>query len=412
MGKSAMHRVLGRLRQALRHRGEKTLTLAGLDRGRVEALLAAAIVGAALYGIGAESYTFSQLGLVADILPALFLWLRHRWPAAVLAASAACYCVVLSTSTVTAFSLLPVAVSIFSYVVRRGRAKGMAAMLVAVATIAIPAGITDDGSRYWSHPISVVLVGCLALAMGVSVRNQRAYVAAIVARAEQAEATREAEAVRRVSEERLRTARDLHDIVGHQLSVISMNSSVALISLDTKPDQARSALQTIQQASKQAIGDIGALLAVLRSEDAAVSPQPGLAELDQLIEEWRRAGLSVTCVRRGLRPRLSPTADMVAYRALQEALTNAARHGSASRANVEISSKQGHIVLVVTNPASSGFDQGGFGLTGMRERVMSVRGSMDYSMSEGVFRLEVRIPALGFDQEEGTGSQAGTERDS
>ncbi len=227
-----------------------------------------------------------------------------------------------------------------------------------------------------------------------SVRNRRAYIAEIVARADHAEATRESEAARRVSEERLRIARDLHDVVAHQISLISLNASVALAGLNAQSDPTRTALLAIKGASRRVLGDIGDLLAVLRSDDeASLVPQPGLEQLPDLIDDFARAGLVVTVRHEGGVPRLTPTGDVVAYRAVQEALTNATKHGDGARAHLLVHSTAEQVRIVVTNPtAADAFAGDGFGLSGMRERVAAVRGTMEIAIEAGVFRLAIVLP--------------------
>lgn len=335
------------------------------------------------------------LGLVAGAVPAAFLWLRGRFPLPVLIAGVGCCGLAVLTSATTPVSVLTVVVAVYSYVVRHPRRKGMTVAGAALVVMTALALLNVAEDRRLNEPVPVAMSVALAAALGDSIRTRRAYIAEIVARAERAEATRESEAARRVTEERLRIARDLHDVVAHQISVISMNASVALVSLDARPEQTRSALHTIRRASKQAIGDIGDLLTVLRSHDGpTLDPQPGLAQLPDLVDDWARAGLTVTTHHDGSAPQLSPTVDMVAYRAIQEALTNAARHGAGARAHVLVSSTPGQVELVVTNPTDTeSSDSDGFGLVGMRERVASVRGTMEYSTRGGTFRLAIRLPA-------------------
>lgn len=363
-------------------------------RAVAEVLLAVVTVLSALVSVIDPPGPGGVFGFAAGFLPATFLWLRQRRPVPVLLACLALYAILVFFAHFTPASVLPVAVALYSFVVRHPRRQGLyvaGAALVYLVTLAWIAG--GDGFLD-PDPFPIAVSVGFATAAADAVRNRRAYIAEIIARADRAEATRESEAARRVSEERLRIARDLHDVVAHQISLISLNASVALTALDAKPDQARASLLTIRGASRRVLGDIGNLLAVLRSDDEpSLDPQPGLGQLPDLVDDFNRTGLAVTVRHEGGVPQLTPTGDVVAYRAIQETLTNAARHGSQARAHVLLSSTADQVHLVITNPTESdAFGGDGFGLSGMRERVASVRGTMDIAVEAGVFRLEIRLP--------------------
>ncbi|MBM3716528.1 MAG: sensor histidine kinase, partial [Actinobacteria bacterium] len=233
-------------------------------------------------------------------------------------------------------------------------------------------------------------------------RSRRAYVEAVEERARRAEQTREAEARRRVTEERLRIARDLHDAVAHRISVISLNAGVASSSLETRPERAREALATIRTTSRDVLGEIGAMLSVLRApEDAAPQEQPGLARVAEVVESVRVAGWEVA-----VRDEVGPDADaagipmgtgIVAYRVVQEGLTNAMKHGTTRRAHLLIRRDGEALEIVVTNPldrlpVSDPPPTSGFGLIGLRERVEAVRGELEAGLAPGGFRLAARLP--------------------
>jgi signal transduction histidine kinase len=226
---------------------------------------------------------------------------------------------------------------------------------------------------------------------------RRAYVAEITARAVRAEQTREAEASRRVAEDRLRIARDLHDAVAHQITVISLHAGVASASIEGRPDTARASLQTIREAARRVLGEIGDLLATLRSSEDAEPPvrSPGLAHLAGLLDGFGSSGLDVTARVDGDVARLSPAADAVAYRVVQEGLTNALRHGSGP-VHVSISVGPESTDLLVVNPveARPGRDRmgSGHGLAGISERVAAVRGHVSHGADDGMFRLAVTFP--------------------
>jgi signal transduction histidine kinase len=359
-----------------------------------EVLIIAIVALSAAFNLYGPTSPGRIVGLVATLLPASFLWLRGRHPAQVLAVCLGLFVVAACCAQFTPANILPVAASLYAFMVQRRREPGWYVAGAVLASTVIVTWLAGDGARFGPEPFPVAVSIAFAAALADSVRNRRAYIAEIVARADHAEATRESEAARRVSEERLRIARDLHDVVAHQISLISLNASVAMAGLDAQPEPTRTALLAIKGASRRVLGDIGDLLAVLRSDDeAALAPQPGLEQLPDLIDDFSRAGLAVTVRHEGGVPRLTPTGDVVAYRAVQEALTNATKHGAEARAHVLVQSTAEQVRIVVTNPTGvDAFAAEGYGLSGMRERVASVRGSVEIAVEAGVFRLEVRLP--------------------
>jgi signal transduction histidine kinase len=170
------------------------------------------------------------------------------------------------------------------------------------------------------------------------VRVRRAYLRATELRAEQAERTREEEARRRASEERLRIARELHDVLAHNISLINVQSGVALHLIDERPEQARTALVAIKQASKDALREVRATLGALRGVDEELprSPTPSLARLDELTARMAGAGLEVRTRVAGEPRQLPAGVDVAAFRIVQEALTNVARHAGPATATVQV----------------------------------------------------------------------------
>lgn len=243
----------------------------------------------------------------------------------------------------------------------------------------------------------------VAAALGDSAQSRRAYLRAVTERAERAEQTREAEALRRVSEERLRIARDLHDTVAHQISVISLNAGVASGAMETRPERAQEALGTIRGAARAALTDIGDLLRFLRADEGGEvePPQPGLAEIDDLITRMRGAGLDVTLERSGavFEAGAAGTADQTGratYRIVQEGLTNALKHGADRRATVALQIREAEVVVTITNPIGHGVPEGrvgsGLGLVGIRERVAAIGGRVTSGQNGDVYQLSAELP--------------------
>lgn len=200
-----------------------------------------------------------------------------------------------------------------------------------------------------------------------------------------------------VAEERARIARDLHDSAGHAISAIAVRAGAARLRHDKDPDRSRAALEAIEDVARRTVEDIDQMVGMLREEDPArdvVDDPPGLASLESLIAQHQTAGLRVELSTTGARRGLVPSADQAAYRILQEALTNAARHG-AGGARIELSYGDGAVGLTVTNPARANGEPrpgGGHGLVGMRERANLLGGTLEAERASGVFRVRARIP--------------------
>lgn len=334
------------------------------------------------------------------LLPAVVLPFRRRWPRTVLGVCIALYVAALALGTLSPGAALAIAIAAYGVadrVTRRAAAPvGIAAVAGLIAASIVVTLTTGMDTRFLQVGLTVALAG----ALGDAARSRRAYVEAVVERARRAEQTREAEARRRVTEERLRIARDLHDAVAHQISVISLNAGVASSALETRPERAREALATIRTASREVLGEIGSMLTVLRTPDeTGIREQPGLARLPDVIESVRVAGWDVVVRDEiGLDTAVVPLGvDIVAYRVVQEGLTNALKHGSARRAHVLLRRDGDDLEIVVTNPwerATEPHDlpPSGFGLVGLRERVDSVGGALEAGPSPGGFRLAARLP--------------------
>jgi signal transduction histidine kinase len=330
------------------------------------------------------------------VLSALLIPLRHWYPRLMLGLCLACFGVAAVTSPVTPFAALPGAIGVYTIAVREDRRTSIVIAALGCA-LTVPLTVASVGNVFDPIVFLLLVLTGFAVVAGESVRVRRAYVAEITARALRAEQTREAEASRRVAEDRLQIARDLHDAVAHQITVISLHAGVASASIEGKPDVARESLQTIREAARRVLGEIGDLLATLRSSEDAEQPvqTPGLAHLTSLVEGFRASGLDVTSHLDGDVDSLSPAADVVAYRVVQEGLTNALRHGS-GRVRVSISIGPESTDLLVVNPVGARPDHGrigsGHGLAGISERVASVRGRTSHGTENGMFRLAVTFP--------------------
>ncbi|ASR38293.1 hypothetical protein BAY61_28490 [Prauserella marina] len=198
---------------------------------------------------------------------------------------------------------------------------------------------------------------------------------------------------RAATEERLRIARELHDSLGHHLSLINVQAAAALHRFDVDPEQGRNALGLVKDESKQTLRELRATLGVLRSPSEHDQEGPGLAQLDLLVEQARSTGLSVVTEVAGERRPLPPDTDLAAYRLVQEALTNVRRHAAASTATVRIRYLAGELRIDVVDDGEGGKGEPGNGLTGMGERVRALGGDLSVrSGTRGGFRVTARLP--------------------
>ncbi|CAN5908763.1 sensor histidine kinase [soil metagenome] len=299
--------------------------------------------------------------------------------------------------------LLPLIIAVFSAMARGRRVPavaGVAVYLVAFVVLGVlPGEVGSEGVL--SVP---VWLGATLLA-GEGARNRRAFFAEAHQRATETQRTREEEAKRRAGEERIRIAREVHDVVSHSIAMINVQAGVAAHLLDDDPEQARTALVAIRDASRDALRDLRTTLGVLRDVDADVddrTPTPGLARLDDLMERTRTAGLDVEVERTGtVRPLLAGV-DVAAYRIVQEAVSNVLRHAGASTVTIGIDHGTDVLTVeVVDDGAGDTREPGrgvpttveGNGIRGMHERAAALGGIVETGpASQGGFRVTARLP--------------------
>lgn len=267
------------------------------------------------------------------------------------------------------------------------------AVLVVTSLAALPLG-----ELFLLRTVGVVLWLALPLAAGSKARLRRAYLESVQARAAHAERTREEEARLRVAEERMRIARDLHDVVAHHMAVANAQAGTAAHLMPTHPEQARKILADLTATTSSALLELRATVGVLRQADDpdALEPSPGLDRLPELIAACRSAGVDVTVDTEGEPQPLLPGVDLTAYRIIQEALTNVTKHATGHAARVRLAYSGSRLLITVTNdgtaPAAAPA-QGGFGLLGMRERAHSVGGDLSAGPRPGGgFEVTTALP--------------------
>jgi signal transduction histidine kinase len=234
----------------------------------------------------------------------------------------------------------------------------------------------------------------LALAIAAEATRIRAERVAVT------RASRQMEQHRQQSEERLRVARDLHDVVGHNISLINVQASMGLDLMDSQPEQARAALSAIKSASKEALEELRTMLTTLRQDDevAPRSPAPGIDHLPELVELTRAAGLSVDVEVTGKAPPLPAAVQLAAYRIIQESLTNVARHAGRARVMVRVIYQDADMRVEIDNDGTARSDGPaaigtGSGITGMRERATTLGGDLSAGFRPGGgFRVSARLP--------------------
>jgi signal transduction histidine kinase len=199
-------------------------------------------------------------------------------------------------------------------------------------------------------------------------------------------------------EERRRIARELHDVIAHSITLMTVQAGAARLLLAEEPERAREPVLSVEETGRQALAELRRLLGMIRSGDGepALAPQPGLARLDDLMGQARRAGLPVDLAVAGEPRALPPGLDLTAYRIVQEALTNARRHAGPARASVLVRYGIESLELEVTDDgrtAPTRSDGGGHGLVGMRERVALYDGTLEAGRRpEGGYAVRVRLP--------------------
>ena len=260
----------------------------------------------------------------------------------------------------------------------------------------------DDSAPGWAALVGLAAWLLVLAAAGEGLRIRRL-------RAEEAARTREEEARRRAGEERLRIARELHDVLAHNISLINVQAGVALHLMDEQPEQARTALTAIKSASKDALGELRSVLDVLRvtgpggwsmsdaDEGVPRTPTAGLEDLDRLVSGATAAGIDVRVVTEGDPRPLPPSVDLAAFRIVQEALTNVTRHAGQATATISLTYGERGLTVQVEDDgrgAVSNGSGGGNGIRGMKERATALGGELEAGPKPGGgFRVTASLPA-------------------
>jgi signal transduction histidine kinase len=333
---------------------------------------------------------------------------RHRAPVAAMVAATVCGMMVaplglLPTPLITAAAV----VCAYSVAIRVERRSLLVVLIPsAILLVVLTPAFETDFSLTWqdtSRLATVVAAPFVAAVLGTAARQRQRYLSLLEDRARRAEAEREIEARRKVAEERLRIARELHDLVAHQITLAHAQATVAARFFDARPDQSRESIADVVTTTHQALDDLRAAVGFLRQRDDETEtpqPAPGLSQLPTLVESFRRAGLDVILEHDGTAVSLSPAMDLTAYRVIQEALTNVTKHSTSGTATVRCSWDAGHLAITITDEGRAADPptepRPGYGVVGMRERVDAVGGELvARPLPEGGFVVIARMPLPG-----------------
>jgi len=343
------------------------------------------------------------LGYVLSVAAASMLAGRRRWPLPVFVGTLVSSVVAIAVASPTGAISLTVVIAVYTSAQVEGRRLSVLLALLAGVALALARGLLQY--RGWSDARTAVepAVALAALFLGWAVSSHRAYIAEIEARAAQAERTREEEARRQVDAERLRIARELHDVLAHGIATINVQAGVAAHVLHERPDHAAEALRTIKATSKDALRELRGILGVLREADEIEprEPTPGLSQLDRLIDATSQAGVPTQVTISGHRRPLPATVDLAAYRIVQESLTNVVRHAGRASALVAVSYADDEMTISVEDdgrggpPATNGHRPRalGHGILGMRERAHALGGRLEAGpLANGGFRVCAHLP--------------------
>ncbi len=375
---------------------ERHLTI--LDAAVPAVVGAVIVVGVALHG----GTTARPISLVLGIAAAVPLAARRRWPGWTLVASGLLVAVLFHLDrTAASVAVLAPAVALYSLALRRGRLEQVTAALVAIAAV-IAADVAHPGQPTVEQTITHVLLVALPLLAAEVIRTHRANMRLVVERFELAEESRERDAEWRAEQERVRIARELHDVVAHTLTEINVTAAAG--AERTGPGDERSTLEQIERSSRDAIGELRGILGVLRGPSPASAPHapaPGIDDIPGMIDRAYSAGLDVHLDVQGAPPaRISDAMALAIYRIVQESLTNVRRHAFGAQARVTIQFGASGVNVTIDNDGGSETGAGtgtktattGVGIVGMRERAGAVGGQLSAGPHDPGFRVRAELP--------------------
>ena len=356
---------------------------------------------------GSTSVPWWPAVLLTGVSCAALMW-RRSHPRAVLAVITGCAVGVAALGYLLTVLLLgPVMVALFALAYRTDRRTANTFALTTIGLLVVTAMAAGPAAE----PLVLKTIApaawlLLPTSLGTVARMRSEYLEAAQTRAEQAERTREEVARHRVAEERMRIARELHDVVAHHLALANAQAGTAAHVVRNRPDQAQKMLAELTATTSSALRELKAAVGLLRQagdQDAPLEPAPGLARLPDLVAVLSAAGLDVTVsvADEGTPRPLSPGADLTAYRIVQEALTNVTKHADTKEARVELAYSHEWLTITISDqggpaapkPSTPSADSSGYGLIGMRERAHSVGGHLRTGPRPGGgFQVTAELP--------------------
>jgi len=347
---------------------------------------------------GIKDPAWAVIGLIE--CTALPLAVRSLWPLPVLGIT-----LVAAVAGDLLFGGLQLAgpvIALYTVARRHDRRVSSAAAAVTAAGLAVPTATRAAESPLFAMAIAAVLVA--AWAIGDNVRRRHAYLTRVQAREAAIEEEQQQRARVAVAEERARIARELHDVISHNVSVMVLQAAAGADVFATHPERAREALGSIETAGREALAELRRLLSVVQppgDEGGGLAPPPGLTRLPELVERVRATGLEVSLTVTGDERELPAGVDFSAYRIVQEALTNTLKHGHAATARVDLSFGEDMLDVQIVDDGTETAEadartRRGHGLIGMRERASVFGGELEAGpRSQGGFAVRASIPLDG-----------------
>lgn len=333
---------------------------------------------------------------LAAVMCVPLVW-RRRWPRAVFAVISLAAFVQWVAGVDITTSDFAVLVAMYTVAAQCVFRWSLAALLVAEAGMVMAVGrlaVQPGPQGQWKQAIPFsVMIGAIWLS-GLYISTRRKYTQSLEERARRLERERDAQAEVAAAAERARIAREMHDVIAHSISVMVIQADGASYAVDTDTERARRAMRAIGDTGRQALMEMRRMLGVLREGDgrAALAPQPGVEQLPDLVQQIRTAGLPVGYEVIGEPLPMPAGLALVVYRIVQEALTNAARHGD-GRVGVDVRFGDDALEVAVANPVASGAVTGdGHGLIGIRERATLLGGTLEAGAREGRFEVHACLP--------------------
>lgn len=388
----------------------------GLSPFAIDVLLAAAVAVAMMLTIGVaeEDDATRSPGPFAyslGLLVAVFLLARRRRPLLVLLSSIGVLIAYYGLDYPAFSPAVPLAVAVYSAALA-GRSLPAGLAIAGLLLTGVGWRVVGEGQSLQTvlgqGTITDTALFAALILLGEAVRHRRAWAREVQERLARSEREQRREAERRIEEERLRMARELHDVTAHTVAALNVHAAVAADALDSEPERARASLTTIREQSRDAMTELKAAIGLLRGDGEPAgegrSPAPGIAQIEELVKVASAAGVRVTVRTEGRKREVPAAVDLTAYRIVQESLTNVVRHAGASTVKVRFDYANDALTVEIIDdgtgfiddaagPVAAGNGQAGHGLLGMHERAVALGGNLAAGpLKDGGYRVSARLP--------------------